>query len=557
MNWFERVKAVETDVLVLPGFNEGYSQRGAWFAWTSGWKIFLKKFSSKFQHLIRWNVYAPQTQNPLSDGEIDHLVQRIHKENDRYLETLRLIGIMADGQSGVFKRAGWLSLILYVFAIITVQAWWLIYLTMPQFVLFNFRGERQFKKGKAVKNLLGQFWMRGKNEKLSCVVTQAHLYYQTLAGLAPLEKYQKMVDFSQEKARNIPEYSKYWHQIGQAYSDIIKKLTGKSYLVKSIGTSTWERILMMLFMTQKMPEPENVFPVRNLDKSLIIPSVQAPEPRFFGENRVEDALNIFLLNSRKGKLICVLDREPFYLIDAISRSIKIAEDHLPLEVNLYVGTEKEKAILTGVNLDPEKLREKKAQVYQRIQNASLDVLESEEAVQAWLAREIVPMQTLNQILGRYGGGMGLDPVTKVIMLAFPWMFLAGGSPAYSMLAVSWIFLYPLFMEEGAGAIRRYFTTVLEGTDIGYHNMVANVKVNSALGHINEKIRQASLDEEIYKEIQKDMNSLALPSSLMSWAIFNNVVMETPQLTESQREACNFTFIPLEILDEPAKSTESG
>ncbi len=90
MNWFEKVKAVEVDVLVLPGFNEGYSQRGDWFAWIPAWEGFLNKFSSKFQHLIRWNIYEPKTDNPLSDGEIDYLVQRIHREDENYLEQLRL-----------------------------------------------------------------------------------------------------------------------------------------------------------------------------------------------------------------------------------------------------------------------------------------------------------------------------------------------------------------------------------------------------------------------------------------------------------------------------------
>ncbi len=555
MNWFEKIKAVETDVLVLPGFNEGYSQRGAWFAWVPAWKIFLKKFSSKLQHLMRWNVYVPETQGPLSDGEIDYLVQRVNQENERYLEQLRLIGVMSDGQTGVFKKAGWLSLILYVWAIVAVQQWWLIYLTMPQFVFFNFRGERQYKKGKVARNVIDQFWMRGKDRKLAEVVNETHLYYRTLVDMAPLEKYQKMVDFSQEKAESNSEYAKYWKQIGQAYSDIIKKLTGRSYLVRSVGTSGWEKILMSLCMAPRMPEPENVFPVRNLDKPLIIPSIQVMESKIFGENKVDNALNIFLLRSRSDKLICVLDRGPFYQIDALSRSVKIGEEHLPLEANLYVGTEKEKALLIGLNLTPEKLRDRRALVHKSIQNASFDTLESEEAVMAWVMREVVPMQTINQILGRYGGMRGLDPVTNVIMAAFPWMFLANGMPVMSILALSWIFLYPQFREEGICGIREYFTTSLKGVKIGYHNMVANVKVNSALGHINEKIRNAQPDETVYQDIQKDINTMALPSSLMNWAIFNNVAMETPQLKEAQREACNFTFIPLEMISED-KSEEA-
>lgn len=551
MDWFKNVKAVETEVLILPGFNEGYSQRGAWFAWIPAWKIFLKKFSSKFQHLMKWNVYAPEASQPLSDGEIDYLLQRVHQGNERYLEQLKLVGVLADGGSGSFKRAGWISLIIYIWAIIVMQQWWLIYLLMPQLVLFNFRGERQYKKGKVARNVLEQFWTRGKDIKLSEVVNETHLYYQTLSGLAPLEKYQKMVDFSQEKAKSNSEYSKYWHQISQAYSDIIKKLTGKSYAVRSIGTSGWERVLMILSMSTKMPEPENVFPVRNLDKTLTLSPIQILEPKIFGENKVENSLNIFLLNSRSGKLICVLDKGPFDQIDAIVRSIKIAEGHLPLEVNLYVGTEREKAFLTGFDLAPEKSRDKKVLVHQRIQNAALDVLESEEAIRAWVTREIAPMQGANQILGRFGGMRGLDPVTKVIMAAFPWMFLANGSPVFGILALSWIFIYPQMLNESIGAIRQYFTTALEGTRIGYHNMVANVKVNSALGHINEKIRNAQPDEKVYRDIQKDVNSLALPSSVMNLAIFNNVVMETSQLTEAQREACNFTFFPLEVITEEA------
>ncbi len=72
---------------------------------------------------------------------------------------------------------------------------------MPQFILFNLRGEKQYKKGEVTRRLLGQFWARGKDEKIPSCLNESRLYYQSLANLVPLEKYEKMVNFALEKSR--------------------------------------------------------------------------------------------------------------------------------------------------------------------------------------------------------------------------------------------------------------------------------------------------------------------------------------------------------------------
>jgi hypothetical protein len=131
---------------------------------------------------------------------------------------------------------------------------------------------------------------------------------------------------------------------------------------------------------------------------------------------------------------------------------------------------------------------------------------------------------------------------------FPWLFITNGIPVASILAATWLFIDPYFGKRVVGDWEEHFSRILKGVNLGYHNVIIRVKTNSALGFINQRVRE---DEEgkAYREIIREINQCALPVSLMDRALFNSITTETPQLQESQREANDFTTIPLSFYDE--------
>ena len=75
--WSVKSKHKRRVVLVLPGFNQGRGKRGAWFAWTEKTKDFFRRFSHGW-YTVKYEIFSPQSEFPLSEGELQHLAEEIN-----------------------------------------------------------------------------------------------------------------------------------------------------------------------------------------------------------------------------------------------------------------------------------------------------------------------------------------------------------------------------------------------------------------------------------------------------------------------------------------------
>ncbi len=81
--WSVKSKHKRRVVLVLPGFNQGRGKRGAWFAWTEKTEDFFGKFSRGW-YTVKYDIFSPENEFPLSEGELQHLTEEISSSEQAY-----------------------------------------------------------------------------------------------------------------------------------------------------------------------------------------------------------------------------------------------------------------------------------------------------------------------------------------------------------------------------------------------------------------------------------------------------------------------------------------
>lgn len=130
-SYSQETKDISVDVVVLPGFSEGLSQRGAWFAHSMDADDFIRKFLPHMWHVVRYNIHEPTSKAPLSDGEIEHLANRMTGAYDQYRSELERSELSFKD----LRRGGKINALLYLLSIITLRWYWWIFIT---------RGEQSF-----------------------------------------------------------------------------------------------------------------------------------------------------------------------------------------------------------------------------------------------------------------------------------------------------------------------------------------------------------------------------------------------------------------------------
>jgi len=512
---------ITSEILILPGFQEGLSRRGAWFACTLSSKKFLHNIKKRNKYMLRYVVREPDSPTPLSDGEIFHLVNKISFSFDQYKSNLQRM----EMQYADIRKRGKLNAFIYLLGILTVRWYWWIFLTRGEMSLYNHRNAINLHKVLRTENIEARIWDRGKNPQWVKILNRTWEHYDSLEG-SGLEKYDNMIQWANGKSEEEGEYGK----IAEAYSDIKRKFTGLSLFAEILPTTLVQRLAFFFNRSLPLPLPDNIHEIRNLSLHLenCIPMKEKKEEPLF--NRVDgNAVELFLLASKSGDPVCVADREPLQLAGTLTRAGNMKSRGKELKVILHVGTEEERtALLSGRN---------RLALQIRILNAALDTIRQSETLICYYMKEYLPVR-LRQFRTMY-------PFRSRLHGLFPWLFITNGIPVASILAVVWLFIDPYYDRKFLVNYDSYFSSILKTLNFSYRNLSVEVKLNRGLGEVNRLIKSGR--EKGFRDSILSLNRLALPVSLMDRVLFNNLTMETDQLRDSAREANNFTTIPGSLL----------
>ena len=536
VSYSEETLDITLDIVILPGFSEGLSQRGAWFAHTPEIKTLLKQLKPGKSYVLRYTVHEPDSETPLSDGEIDHLLNSITTSIDQYRSILERLEL----QYKDIRKRGKLNALIYILGILTVRWYWWIFLTRGE-MSFNNSLNGKHRDG-AVKtwNIITRFWEKGKNSSFKVVLNRTVSDYKKLPG-DPLNKYRLLRDeaLSQSRVTDIPEEErKAWKRVAQAYRAIISKMTGRSMVTKMLPTNFGERVIYFFQRSYKIPEPDSIFPVRNLEMKIQAPPVleKIKDRNIAGRNRINgNKTELYLLATRQGEPVCVPSRGANPMGETLARSEIIRRTHENLEVVLHVGTGEELNNLLGLGEQSRMTMEKKTALHSRLQNAFLDTNRQSEAITAYYLKEYLPVM--------YRNFQVHYPFRSRLHSLFPWLFITNGIPVASILAGVWLFIDPYYTSKFQKEYNKYFSGILDSVDWAYHNIEIHVKVNNSLGWINNIIRNKE-NPSPYRDLAGELGKLALPVSVIDRIILNNLTGETRQLNDFRREANNFTSLPL-------------
>jgi len=528
-----RTEDISVKVLILPGFQEGLSKRGAWFAFCINGNEYIKQFKKNKKYIVRYEVYEPISQNSLSDGEIFHLINNITFSFDQYKNLLKRM----EMQYKDIRKRGKLNAFIYLIGILTVRWYWWIFLTRGEMSLNNYQNSVKLKKVIKSENIVSRYWKRGNNSDFQNSINEVTEFYMTLTGNS-LGKYKELLLWASGKAGQTkdPVKGESYINIQEAYNQIIKKFTGHSLYTTLLPTNFIQRVIFFFNRSFSLPMPDNIYSIRNLSKTLKnketsstskIPIIDTEENKVDG-----NIIELYLLASKNGDPVCVADKEPLQLAGTLTRAVNMDKWDNNLKILLHVGTNKEKrSLTTGKN----------SQFLQkRILNASLDTIRQSETLLCYYMKEILPV-FYKRIRVMY-------PFRSRLHSLFPWLFITNGIPVASVLAAVWLFIDPYYEGKFMENYTRYYNRILDTLDLSYHNLSISVKTDSALGHINKIIEENS-NNKAFRDAIGDINQFALPVSLMDRALFNNLTMETDQLKNAKSEANSFTTIPLQLLKE--------
>jgi len=329
--------------------------------------------------------------------------------------------------------------------------------------------------------------------------------------------------------------------VEQAYRDIISQLTGDSLLLKIVPKGTGERIINFFHITLRLPYPDNIYAVRNLFRDLFLSTSVSKSAVIGRDTRVEgNTLEMFLLRTKAGGGIVIPcpGENVLSLVFQAETFENIQRRNLPLEAVLYVGREEEKEVLLGFN--PLKTEELDAGMMERtgirIQNALLDTFRQQDSLISYYFRELPSV---------YGKWMWRDPMYlwyKLVRLGFPWLFISHGIPAFAVVACTWIFWDYLWNSQDQVRWRNYFDNLLEGIDKAYHNMNLRVMVHSGLGEVNAAIKTTG--PASYRDVLEKIEEYHFPRKFRDMVLLNAITQETTQLKDFQKEANDFTTLPI-------------
>jgi len=542
--WSVKSRHVKRFVLVLPGFNQGRGKRGAWFAWTEKTEDFFRRFPRSWK-TVAYEIFEPESDNPLSDGELQYLAEKISLRESAFSSFLYFQEVLG-GMGRRLRHQGIRGLALYLMMVLSVKQFWIIILLWPQTLLANFINYLRLRIAGRTKKIIYSFWKRGEDSNLKNALNQAKKIYQELDSdplrAEPLRKYQYLRDYFKRKRKEEkdPEKVRAYELVEEAYRDIITQLTGDSLFLKVVPKGTREGLFIFFHITEKLPFPDNFFAVRNLYKRLSVPSCVSQSKVVGRYERVETAaLEMFLLHTKSGEAIVIpCPREDVLsLIFRAETFEDIQKKNLPLQAVLYVGEERERKALLGFNsLNPDQLTPRRAEeTGMRIQNALLDTFRQEDSLLSYSFRE------LPSIYAKWRWRHPLYLWTNLVHLGFPWLFISHGVPAFAIVACTWIFWDFLWASQDGVRWRGYFQNLIEGVDKAYHNVNLKVMVHSGLGDINKTIKAAG--SQAYRNVLEKIEEYHFPRKFRDMVLINNIITETPQLDNFQQEANDFVTLP--------------
>lgn len=544
-SWSVKSKHIRRVVLVVPGFNQGRGKRGAWFAWTQKTEDFFRRFSQSW-YTVKYEIFEPESEFPLSDGELQFLTQEISSREQAY-STLLYFQEILGGMGKSLRKEGIRGLFLYLMMILSIKQFWIIILLRPQTLLANFTNYLHLKIVGRTRKIVASFWQRGEDPELIKALNEAKEIYRRLdsdpSRAEPLRKYQHLRDYFKKRRREEKkkEKAEVYELVEEGYRDIISQLTGESLLLKIVPKGTRERIINFFHITEKFPYPDNIFAVRNLYRNLSSPTSISQSKVIGRTERVDgNNLEMFLLRTKEGGGIVIPcpGENILSLVFQAETFENIQRRNLPLEAVLYVGRDEEKEALLGFNpINSKEFHlEKRKETGMRIQNALLDTFRQQDSLISYYLRELPAV---------YGKRMWRHPFYlwyNLVHLGFPWLFISHGIPAFAIVACTWIFWDSLSASQQRIRWRDYFQNLIEGVDKAYHNMNLRVMVHSGLGEVNATIRAGGA--EGYRDVLEKIEEYHFPRKFRDMVLLNSITMESTQLKDFQREANDFTTLPV-------------
>lgn len=268
VNWRENLSEIRVPLYILPARLSGWYEDEAWVACPPfSLEELVRKIGKKKDFILLWELYAPPSPLPLSEGEAKHILITIESTVEEFLYSLSLYEKLSWNYRFMFS----LCLVAYIIGLLSVNTWWFIWFRQPYLALTGIDNWWKRKRFSCLTHCKLQEILRGEDAKRQEALLDIFSFFQSLVPGDP-EYLEKMISFAKEKEKE----NSVFFEIRKAYEYLRKWERDKSYLLKRIPHTPWAKVkrffLGDLLLIPEVFVPFLCVPVRDLSFALV-PSV--------------------------------------------------------------------------------------------------------------------------------------------------------------------------------------------------------------------------------------------------------------------------------------------
>lgn len=245
----------------IPSNYEEWGHTGSCIVHAENPQDFSKKLPKNVRYNLTTEVYMPDVDLPLSEGELEHLAVDLEGNLDRYAFELRQQEVM--GQN--FRRLYSLTGVIFTIGVLATQTWWWLFFVTPYWGVAGIGNKYKYKKAKYLQNYDHRQVIEGKDPARKDAVNEMYEFYNKLEG-HHLNKLQRARDFCKEQKKKNPAFK----EIEEGYRDLIDANLEDSFLLQMYPYTSLQSFLRFFTggpygIVQPILTPKQIVPVRNFN----------------------------------------------------------------------------------------------------------------------------------------------------------------------------------------------------------------------------------------------------------------------------------------------------
>ncbi|MCS7242318.1 hypothetical protein [Candidatus Caldatribacterium sp.] len=260
VNWRENLPEIRIPLYVLPARLSGWYEDEAWVACPPyDLRELARKLPKRGAFILLWELYAPPSPSPLSEGEIEHILTTLEDTIGEFLYSLAFYEKIARNYRFMF----FLCLVAYIIGLLSVNTWWFIWFRQPYLAFTGVDNWWKRKQFSRFTHCRFQEISRGEDVQRQEMLAEVLSFFRSLSPGDP-EYLEKMIAFAREKEREHSAFS----EIRRAYEYLRKREKDKSYFLKRVPHTLWTKVkrffLGDLLLIPAVFAPFLCVPVRDL-----------------------------------------------------------------------------------------------------------------------------------------------------------------------------------------------------------------------------------------------------------------------------------------------------